>query len=282
MVVGLISAFAAAVLYGGGTILQAIGVRRAGAAEVEGLWARVWAGRLYAGGLALDGLGFVASLLALRTLPLFVVESAVASSVAITAGLAVLLLGARLSRREILAQVGVGLGLVALALSAHPGRAAPLSGAGPWVLLGSVLPVAALGAVALRRPGSTGAALLAATAGLGFGGVGIAARVVVVPATLWRLVLDPVPWALVAFSLIAMSAYGLALQRGSVTTVAAVTFTAETVVPAAIGLVWLGDRVRPGAGPVALLGFVLTLGGSIVLSRHAAEDAPEHATEVDG
>src|SRR5689334_15278048 len=102
MVVGLLSAFAAAALYGCGTILQAIGVRRAGAAEVEGLWARVWAGRLYACGLVLDGLGFVASLVALRTLPLFVVESAVASSVAITAGLAVLLLGARLSRREIL------------------------------------------------------------------------------------------------------------------------------------------------------------------------------------
>jgi hypothetical protein len=277
MVVGLVSAFAAAVLYGGGTILQAVGVRRAGAAEAEGLWARVWAGRLYGYGLGLDGLGFLASLAALRTLPLFVVESAVASSVAITAALAVLVLGARLSRREVVAQVGVGLGLVALAVSAQPGRATPLSGAAPWLLLGCVLPVAALGAVALVLRGSAGAATLAATAGLGFGGVGIAARVVEVPSSLWRLVLDPVPWALVAFSLIAMSAYGLALQRGSVTTVAAVTFTVETVVPAAIGLAWLGDQVRSGAGPIAALGFVLTLGGSIVLARHAAEDVPEVA-----
>jgi drug/metabolite transporter (DMT)-like permease len=274
MVVGLLSAFGAAVLYGGGTVLQAIGVRRAAAAEVAGFWARVWAGRLYAFGLVLDGLGFLASLAALRTLPLFVVESAVASSVAITAGLAVLLLGARLSRREVLAQVGVAAGLVALAISAQPGRAAPLSTPAAWVLLGSVLLVAVLGAVGLRLQGSAGAATLAATAGLGFGGVGIAARVVEVPGALWRLALDPVPWALVGFSLIAMSAYGLALQRGSVTTVAAVTFTVETVVPAAIGLLWLGDQVRSGAAPVAVLGFVLTLGGSIVLARHAAEEVP--------
>jgi drug/metabolite transporter (DMT)-like permease len=272
MTIGLLSAFAAAALYGAGTILQAVGVRRAAATPAGGKWAQVWAGRLYAGGLLLDGLGFLASLAALRTLPLFVVESAIASSVAITAVLAVLFLRVRLTRRELIALVAVGVGLVALAVSARAEAAVPLSGPASWLLLGCVLPVAGLGLGALRTGGSGGAAALAATAGLGFGGVGVAARVVVLPAAWWRLVLDPVAWALVAFSLIAMAAYGLALQRGSVTTVAAVTFTVETVVPAAIGLLWLGDRVRPGAAPVAVLGFVLTLGGSIVLARHAAEE----------
>ena len=83
---GLLGAFAAAVLYGAATVLQAAGVRSlrlvpAGAP----LPARLWAGRLYAVGLALDGLGFLASIAALRTLPLFVVQSAIASSVAVTA-----------------------------------------------------------------------------------------------------------------------------------------------------------------------------------------------------
>jgi hypothetical protein len=272
---GLLSAFAAAALYGGGTILQAVGVRRAAAAEGAALWARARAGRLYVVGLLLDGVGFLASLIALRTLPLFVVESAIASSVAITAVLAVLFLGVRLSRREVVALAGVGVGLVALAVSARVGTAAPLSRPASWLLLGSTVPVAGLGAVALRLRASTGAAVLAATAGMGFGGVGIAARVVAVPADLWRVVLDPVAWALVAFSAIAIPAYGFALQRGAVTTVAAVTFAVETVVPAAIGLLWLGDGVRAGEGPVAALGFVLTLVGSIALARHAAEEVPE-------
>jgi drug/metabolite transporter (DMT)-like permease len=275
MTLGLLSAFAAAVLYGAGTILQAVGVRRAAAAQGEGVWRRLRAGRLYALGLLLDGVGFVASIVALRTLPLFVVESAIASSVAVTAALAVVFLRVRLTWREVVALVAVGIGLVALAVSARAGTAAPLSGPAPWVVLGSVVPVAGLGVVGLRLGGSAGAASLAATAGLGFGGVGIAARVVEIPPALWRLVLDPLSWALVAFSVIAIAAYAVALQRGSVTTVAAMTFAVETVVPAAIGLVWLGDRVRPGAGPVALLGFVLTLGGSIALARHAAEEVPE-------
>jgi len=272
---GLVSAFAAAVLYGGGTILQAVGVRRAGAEPLEGWWARVWAGRLYAYGLLLDALGFLASLLALRTLPLFVVESAVASSVAVTAVLAVMVLGVRLSGREVAALVAVGVGLVALAFSAEPGTATPLSSPATWWLLAAVVPVAALGAGGLRLVGPRSAVALAVTAGLGFGGIGIAARVLVLPSDVWRVVLDPVAWALLAFSAIALTAYGLALQRGSVTTVAAVTFSVETVVPAAIGLLWLGDQVRPGAAPVALLGFLLTLGGSVALAGHAAEEVPE-------
>ena len=274
MAAGLLSAFAAAVLYGGGTILQAVGVRRSARAEVEGLWARVWAGRLYGLGLLLDGAGFLASLLALRTLPLFVVESAIASSVAVTAVLAVVFLGVRLSSREVVALAAVEVGLVALAVSARAGTAAPLPAWASWLLLGSAVPVAGLGALALRLEGAPGAGLLAATAGLGFGGVGIAARVVDVPGDLWRLVQDPVAWALLAFSAIALPAYGAALQRGAVTTVAALTFAVETVVPAAIGLLWLGDGVRPGQAPVAVLGFVLTLGGSIALARHATEEVP--------
>jgi len=106
--------------------------------------------------------------------------------------------------------------------------------------------------------------------------------VLVVPSDLWRVVLDPVAWALVGFSAIALTAYGLALQRGSVTTVAAVTFSVETVVPAAIGLLWLGDQVRPGAASVALLGFVLALGGSVALAGHAAEEMPEEVPERTG
>jgi drug/metabolite transporter (DMT)-like permease len=262
------------VLYGAGTVLQALGVRRAGASAGRRWAARVWSGRVYAGGLLLDALGFLASIAALRTQPLFVVESVIASSVAVTAVLAVLFLGVRLTRREVGALAAVGVGLVMLAVSAREGHAVRLPDPVAWLLLGSVVPVAVLGLGAFRRADSAGATLLAVTAGLGFGGVGIAARVIEVPSAAWRLVLDPVAWALVTFAVIALFAYGLALQCGSVTTTAAVTFTVETVGPAAIGLFWLGDHVRPGAGPLAALGFALTLGGCIALARHAAEDVP--------
>ncbi len=271
MILSLISALAAALLYGVGTVLQAVGLRRATDSDAVTRRARLWAARLYLVGLALDGLGFVASILALRGLPLFVVESVIASSVAVTAVLAVLFLGVRLTRTEIVALAAVAAGLALLAVSGAEGPGAALQGWSAWVLIGLVAPVLALGVLASRLHSSLAPTLLALTAGLGFAGVGVAARVLTIPDELWRLVLDPLPWALVIYAAIALIAFGLALQRGSVTTVTAVTFAVETVVPAVIGLVWLGDRVRPGLEIAAVLGFCLALAGSILLGRHAAE-----------
>ncbi len=186
MLTGLLGAFAAAVLYGAATVLQAAGVRSLRLVPTgASLPARLWAGRLYAVGLALDGLGFLASIAALRTLPLFVVQSAIASSVAVTAVLAVLFLGARLERREVVALAVVGLGLLALALSATEEPAVRLGPGARWVVLAGVVPVAAVALVGLARRGPRSAVLLAVASGLGFGGVGVASRVLVVPDPWW-------------------------------------------------------------------------------------------------
>jgi drug/metabolite transporter (DMT)-like permease len=139
------------------------------------------------------------------------------------------------------------------------------------LLLGLVAPVLALGLLASRARNSSGPALLAVTAGLGFAGVGVAARVLALPQEWWRLLLDPVPWALLLYAVTALVAFGLALHKGSVTTTTAITFAVETVAPAIVGLAWLGDRVRPGMEAAALLGFCLTLGGSILLGRRSAD-----------
>ena len=116
--------------------------------------------------------------------------------------------------------------------------------------------------------------LLAVASGLGFGGVGIASRVLVVPDPWVGLLLSPTAWAIVAYAAVALVCYGLALDRGSVTTTAAVTFAVETVVPSAIGLVLLHDQVRAGYPVVAAVGFVATLGGCIALA-HRSEPPPE-------
>src|SRR4051794_3934872 len=177
---GLLGAFAAAVLYGAATVLQAAGVRSLRRVPTGASWpARLWAGRLYAVGLGLDGLGFLASIAALRTLPLFVVQSAIASSVAVTALLAVLFLDARLERLEVLALAVGGLGLLALALGATDEPAVPLGSGARWVVLAGVVPVAGVALAGVIRRGPRSAVLLAVASGLGFGGVGVASRVLV-------------------------------------------------------------------------------------------------------
>jgi drug/metabolite transporter (DMT)-like permease len=272
----LIGAFGAAVLYGVGTVLQAAGLRRSARSAATTPWARARAGWPYALGLALDGLGFLASVAALRSLPLFVVQSAVASSVAVTAVLASVFLGGRLERSALIALVVVGVGLLGLAAGAVEGRGVPLGGAAGRLLLLATIPVAVLGLLASRLQARSAVLLLAVVAGIGFGGTAVAARVLRLTRP-WRHELaDPVLWALLAYALIALVTFGLALQRGSVTVVAAVTFMVETVVPAAIGLIWLGDKVRPGAEWLTVVAFVLTLGGSVRLARFATgESLPE-------
>jgi len=63
--------------------------------------------------------------------------------------------------------------------------------------------------------------------------------------------------------------FALALQRGRVTVVAAVTFTTNTVLPATIGIVFLGDQVRSGYALVATAGFLIAVSGAIALAEFA-------------
>jgi drug/metabolite transporter (DMT)-like permease len=274
---GLIGAAAAAIAYGAASVLQAIGVQRMAAVPSGAmLRSRVAAGRPYALGLILDVVGFLASVAALRTLPLFLVESAVASSVAVTAVLAVLVLDLRLRRAEITALAVIGVGLVLLAVSAEPGPAHHAGAAAGWVLLGTVALVALLLLIGLRDANHARASLvLATTAGLGFGLVGIAARALAVRHPWWRTAADPVLWALLAQGALAVVAFGFALHRGRVTTVAAITMVAETIFPAVVGLVFLGDAVRQHLVPVAVIGFLATLAGSLALADQAEIDAAQ-------
>lgn len=263
MTLGLLGAFGAAVLYGVGTVLQSVAVRASSGRRSAGL---------YAGGLLLDAVGFLTSLAALRSLPLFVVQSAIASSVAVTALLAVVFLGSHLGRIEVAALGAVVVGLAALAAVAREGRVAALDGTGVALLLAGLAPVVLVGFIGSRLRGRAAAPVLALVAGLGFGGTGVSARVLRLPQPWWRGVAEPVLWSLVGYSLAGLVCYALALQRGSVTSVAAVTFTVETVVPAVIGLAWLGDMVRPGGTVVAVPAFVLTLAGCLRLAGHASPE----------
>ncbi|MBW8730654.1 MAG: hypothetical protein JF622_06610 [Terrabacter sp.] len=282
MTLGLLGALLAALAYGAATVLQAVGVRRVSTLPPgTPLRDRVRTGWPYAAGLALDGVGFLASVAALRTLPLFLVESAVASSVAVTAVLSVVVLGVRLGRAEVVALLVVVAGLTGLALTASAGPAVRPGPGATWWLLAAAAVVALLLVVGtVDHDRRRGAVVLSVGAGLGFGGVGVAARLLEVPSPLWGLATDGVAWALGTHAVLATVAYGLALARGRVTTVAALTFATETVVPALLGVLLLGDRVAPGHGPAAALAFVATLGGCIALAGRAEPTEPTRVTAV--
>ena len=65
-----------------------------------------------------------------------------------------------------------------------------------------------------------------------------------------------------------------ALQRGSVTTTVAAMVVGETIAPALVGVVWLGDSARDGLGWLVVAGFVVAVSGTLVLARFGEAPSP--------
>ncbi|MFI2643081.1 hypothetical protein [Streptomyces sp. NPDC018610] len=275
----MVCALGAAVCFGTATVLQAVAARAAAGPEGDAggdaaLLLRALRQWRYVAGLGLDGLGFLLQVVALRSLPIYAVGAALASSLAVTAVAAARLLRVRLSGTE-WAAVGVvcaGLAMLGLASGAegHEGGSAALR----WVMLGAALAVLALGAVAGRLPERGRALLLGLGAGFGFGVVEVTVRLVdsLSPA---KLLADPAAYALVLGGGAAFLLLTSALQRGSVTTATAGMVIGETLGPAAVGVVWLGDRTRDGLAWLAVLGFAVAVAGALALARFGEAPAEE-------
>lgn len=282
MILGYVLAVLAALASGTGSILESIGVRRASAFGGRSMdLVNLRRQPIYFIGIAVDMLGFFFAASALRQLPLFLVQSLLAFSVAVTATISAFL-GTRLGAAGWSA-VGIGaVGLVLLGVSADPGPAHALPAHWRWVLLGMVLPAAAIAGYAQRHNGRWSAAMLAFGAGLGFCVVGVSARTLALPESAWRLVMEPAAWAILLNGLAAAVLFAMALQRSGATANTAILFTTNTALSSLIGLVYLGDRVRDGFIAAAIVGFVCAVTGAIgtahyaSVAQHRREAQPVH------
>ncbi|MEU7205003.1 hypothetical protein [Streptomyces sp. NPDC045470] len=280
----MICALGSAVCFGTASVLQAVAARATAPGTGSGsgvdprLLLRVLGQWRYLLGLALDGCGFLLELVALRSLPIYAVGAALAASLAVTAVVAVPLLRVRLSRAEWAAVLVVcgGLGLLGLASGAE-GKATG-STALRFGTLAVALAILAWGAVAGRLPGRARAVALGLGAGFGFGVVEVAVRLVpdLSPASLLS---NPATYALLIGGGAAFLLLTSALQRGSVTAATAGMVIGETLGPALVGVVWLGDRTRAGLAPLGITGFALAVLGALALARFG--EAPEEAGVVE-
>jgi drug/metabolite transporter (DMT)-like permease len=286
MLVGLTLAALAALGSGAGSAVEALGVRRAaGRTRRPGDVGALLHEPVYFVGLTVDLLGFAFTVLALQVLPLYLVQAVVASSVAVTAVIFAAI-GRPLDRAGWVALGGSLVGLMLLGLSSQSHEVPPLDPVWYVVLLATALPIAGLGWAATRVAGTWSSVLLALGAGLSFSCVAVAARSLDVPEPLWRVVVDPAIWAIVVNGVLGTALFALALQRGRVTVVAAVSYATSTVVPSAIGLIFLGDEVRSGFALVAAAGFLIAVSGAIALARFTeplpAVPSSEAAAEAAG
>ncbi len=281
MLTGFVLALGCSVCYGTASVLQAVAARSVeGAAGRSGVDAvllmravRQWR---YLAGIGLDALGFVLQVMALRLVPIYVVAAALAASIAVTGIVSAWVLSARLSSAEWTAVGVVCVSLAVLACAAGPGhfRHAP-AGLG-WGLIGVVAAIFVAGAAAGRLPDHQRALALGFGAGSGFGVVEVSVRLVdTIDPTNAAFYTHPAIYAAAGGGAAGFLLLTSGLHRGSVTTTVAAMVVGETIAPALVGVVWLGDTARPGLGWLVIAGFVVAVAGTLVLARFGEAPAPD-------
>lgn len=277
MLVSLLAALLSALCYGIAAVMQAIAVRAASNRPAEvageagqgvdpGLLVRMLRQGMFLGSIAIDLLGFVAQLVALRQLPLFAVQAIMAANLAVTAVFAAWLMKIRLDLREWLAVCGVVIGVALLGLSAGAQGASHVGSEFELGLIVAVVAVGVAGFAVARLPNPVRTPALGAIAGLGYAVLAVSARIL--PGFgLMQLIKSPATYTLAAAGIVSFLLYATALEGGSVTTATAGVVLAETAPPALVGVLFLGDTTRHGLAAVGVLGFILAVFCAVALAR---------------
>ncbi|MFC9289324.1 hypothetical protein [Streptomyces sp. NPDC057052] len=288
MLTGLLAAVAASVCYGTGSVLQAVGSRRSAQNHAAATARTQYGGPSlsstakaamtweFAVGTVLDFVGFALGALAARLLPLFLSQTVISANLIITAVLSVRLLGIWLTRAEWMSIGVVCVALVLLATAAgEEGSAHGIPISTHWWLLAISLALMAGGTLAVRLLGPRAAILAGLLSGLGFGALGVGVRLLngFAPFDPAAMLTDPALYAIVTAGAGGMYLHTVALQIGSVNGATAALVVGETVLPGAIGVLWLGDASRAGLTWMAVLGFVLAVSGAVAVAWFGGREA---------
>lgn len=252
LVTGLLAALLAAWLFGVLAVVQAAVVRRHGLLSVP-----------VAGVAGLYVLGWLLHLVAIARLPLYLAQVAIAPAVAVTAYVGARRLGERLTAGQWVAVAVLVGGLAVLALAAGPVGEHDFDAVTTAALWAGVVVVALLGALAARWRWHSGP-VLAVLSGLAFSGSPVASRALVD--------LEPRPADLLSAACVGLYGvtgfvlFSVALRRMSAAGAAAPMTVLQTVVPAVVGIVALGDTTRPGWWAPAAVAFAASVAGATVLA----------------
>lgn len=292
MLIGLAAALLACFGYGTASVLQSYGARSAAAADAArgttgvttasgapslGATIRAALTPAFLAGMVLDGLGFLGSVVSARLIPLFLSQTIMSANLVVTAVLGVAVLKVRLRARDWVAIATVVVSLCVLGFtSGHIGEDTP-GRAVHWGVLAFSVVMLTLGLGLIRVLGARGAVAAGLVAGVLFGVMAVAVRVVdgVDPFRVTVVLTDPAAWAVAVAGVGGFYLFTVALQIGSVTGASAALVAGETVVPGIVGVVLLGDTSAPGLGWLVVIAFIGAVGGAIAVALFGAAEHGE-------
>jgi drug/metabolite transporter (DMT)-like permease len=280
MLSGILLTLAAAACFECSYVLQALQVRAVPEmrrASVGGL--RQLASRpVWLVSIALSLAGFGLQVLALRHVPLSLVQPLLATGLLGLLAFSATVLGERVGRREVGAVVAIVAGVSLIAL-ADPQRGTDATPGLAFVLVAVALGLLASSAFVLRRPGG-GELLAGAIAADALASLASAQAARALPA-----VLPAAGWCALAAAggVAAIAAESAVLQRRGAARVAPVVLAGQVAVPVALAPLVIGERW--GSPPLLVCGLALVIAGSALLASSAgvsrlALGQPEH--EVGG
>ena len=286
MLIGVAAALLACFSYGTASVLQSSSARKTAVAPdpvttvtAEGgptLRSTVTAmlAPAFVLGMALDGLGFLGSLVSARLIPLFLSQTIMSANIVVTAVLSTRLLRVRLHTRDWTAIAVVLAALCILGFTSgqlgKPDRHVGLH----WGVLLVSASILAAGVVLVRVLGRRAAIAAGLIAGVLYGAMAVAVRIVhgLDPLQLNVMLTDPALWAIVVAGGGGFYLFTVALQVGAVNGVAAALVVGETVVPGVIGVVLLGDSAKPGYGWLVVSAFAAAVVGAVAIAVFGAAE----------
>lgn len=294
MVYGVLAAVFAALAYGTASVLQAYGARRSkqdavirgdsgfetatGGPTMRATIAAVLTGAFLVGSV-LDVLGFAGNAVASRLAPLFLSQTIVSSYLVVTAILGIFVLGIKLLLRDWIAIGAVVGALIAIGLSADEDGTGHDGMWFHWGVLVAAVALAGLSFGLVRWLGSRAAIAAGLCAGAMFGVVAVAVRILngISDFDIVEILSDPAAYAILLAGVGGYYLNTVALQLGSVNAATAAVVVGETVLPAIVGIIWLGDDAVPGRTWLAVTGFVVAVVGAIVIAWSGAAQAANAA-----
>jgi len=217
-------------------------------------------------GIILDIAAWIFTLIAVHNLPLFIVQPIIAFGVVITVIVEHYVFRLKF-KLQILLAIGLTIiGLLLLAIAAQPQVVIQVSSLVRLSILIAPIILVIIGAFFARRKDKSATIILAAISGLAFGGTAIAGRILNFSLPYWHILYNQMFIAIIAYGIIGLLLFTMALQRHQASTINAVMITFETTAPIIIGLLFFGDKPKNNLWFLVIIGLVIALSGTLMIA----------------